>query len=107
MSDEAAVQPGRLIFWPAVITFAVTLLRLVGELQGWSPALFSKQAGGDPLADIFESISRIRKSSDALSMQDLGFQNTMEPDTFGKTLEKCSSTAFDLCDHSLPPGLGA
>ena len=46
MSDEAAVQPGRMVLVPAVITFAVTLLRLVGELQGWSPALFSKQAGG-------------------------------------------------------------
>jgi hypothetical protein len=31
---------------PAVITLAVTLLRLVGELQGWSPLLFSKEAGG-------------------------------------------------------------
>ena len=31
---------------PAVITLAVTLLRLVGELQGWSPALFNRDAGG-------------------------------------------------------------
>lgn len=46
MSDEAALQPGRLVLVPAVITLAVTLLRLVGELQGWSPALFNKQAGG-------------------------------------------------------------
>jgi len=46
MSDEASVRPGRLILVPAVITLAVTLLRLVGELQNWSPALFSKQAGG-------------------------------------------------------------
>jgi hypothetical protein len=32
----------RLILVPAVITLAVTLLRLVGELQGWSTALFNR-----------------------------------------------------------------
>jgi hypothetical protein len=36
----------RLILWPAVATLAITLLRLAGELQGWSPALFSPEAGG-------------------------------------------------------------
>ena len=36
----------RLILVPAVITLAVTLLRLVGELQRWSPTLFSREAGG-------------------------------------------------------------
>ena len=35
-----------LILVPSVITLGVTLLRLVGELQNWSPALFGKQAGG-------------------------------------------------------------
>jgi hypothetical protein len=35
-----------LILMPAVVTLAVTLLRLVGELQGWSPRLFSREAGG-------------------------------------------------------------
>ena len=35
-----------LILWPALITLAVTLLRFVGELQGWSPKLFSREAGG-------------------------------------------------------------
>ena len=35
-----------LIFVPAIITLAVTLLRLVGELQRWSPKLFSREAGG-------------------------------------------------------------
>jgi hypothetical protein len=44
MSQETS--PGKLILVPAVITLAVTLLRLVGELQGWSPALFSRAAGG-------------------------------------------------------------
>jgi hypothetical protein len=36
----------RLILVPAVITLLVTLLRLVGELQQWSPRLFSREAGG-------------------------------------------------------------
>ncbi len=46
MSDEASARTGKLILVPAVITLAVTLLRLVGELQGWSPRLFSREAGG-------------------------------------------------------------
>lgn len=36
----------RLVAWPAAITLAVTLLRLTGELFKWSPALFSREAGG-------------------------------------------------------------
>src|SRR2546428_1932876 len=35
-----------LILIPAVITFAIPLLRLFGELQNWSPRFFSRQAGG-------------------------------------------------------------
>ena len=46
MSDDASTRPGRLILVPATITLAVTLLRLVGELQGWSPRFFSREAGG-------------------------------------------------------------
>jgi hypothetical protein len=46
MSDEASVSPGRLVLVPAVITLGVTLLRLFGELQGWSPRLFSREPGG-------------------------------------------------------------
>lgn len=36
----------QLIFIPTVITLAVTLLRLVGELQKWPTALFNREAGG-------------------------------------------------------------
>jgi len=36
----------RLILVPAIVTLAVTLLRLVGELLRWSPALFNREAGG-------------------------------------------------------------
>ena len=42
----ATLSIRRLIFVPAVITLAVTLLRLIGELQHWSPRLFSREAGG-------------------------------------------------------------
>ena len=36
----------RLIRVPALITLGVTLLRLIGELQNWSPRLFNRGAGG-------------------------------------------------------------
>lgn len=36
----------QLITVPALITLAITLLRLTGELMNWSPALFNKSAGG-------------------------------------------------------------
>ena len=43
---EKAVPVKSLILVPAIVTLAVTLLRLVGELQNWSPGLFNKSAGG-------------------------------------------------------------
>ena len=36
----------RLILVPALITLAVTALRLTGELRHWSPSLFNRNAGG-------------------------------------------------------------
>lgn len=36
----------RMVLVPAVITLAVTLLRLVGELNGWSRTFFNPEAGG-------------------------------------------------------------
>lgn len=36
----------RLIRVPALISLGVTLLRLIGELNNWSPALFNREAGG-------------------------------------------------------------
>lgn len=36
----------RIVLVPALITLAVTLLRLTGELLGWSDRLFSREAGG-------------------------------------------------------------
>jgi hypothetical protein len=46
MPDKNDVSVRDLILVPSLITLGVTLLRLVGELQGWSPRLFNKQAGG-------------------------------------------------------------
>jgi hypothetical protein len=35
-----------LVLWPALLTLGVTLIRLVGELRGWSPSYFSRLPGG-------------------------------------------------------------
>jgi hypothetical protein len=43
---NSKVSVGRLILVPAIITLAITILRLIGELQGWSPFLFNKAPGG-------------------------------------------------------------
>jgi hypothetical protein len=42
----ARVPKGRLVAVPGLIALAVTLLRLIGELRGWSPTLFGRGAGG-------------------------------------------------------------
>jgi len=44
--NDHQIPPRTLIFVPAVVTLAVTLLRLIGELNRWSPALFSREGGG-------------------------------------------------------------
>jgi hypothetical protein len=46
MTQDASPRPGPLVLVPAIITLGVTLLRLVGELQGWSPVFFSRAPGG-------------------------------------------------------------
>jgi hypothetical protein len=46
VSDEHWSRTKQLILVPAVITLAVTLLRLVGELMSWSATLFNKEPGG-------------------------------------------------------------
>jgi hypothetical protein len=46
MAEERSVSITKLITVPALITLAITILRLVGELQNWSPLLFSTKAGG-------------------------------------------------------------
>ena len=46
MPETSKVSIPRLILVPALITLAVTLLRVVGELQQWSPKLFNRDPGG-------------------------------------------------------------
>ena len=45
-SSNGTISVKDMILAPAVITLAVTILRLVGELNGWSPLLFNPEAGG-------------------------------------------------------------
>lgn len=44
MANDVSIK--KLILVPAVITLAVTLFRLTGELMHWSPTLFNPVAGG-------------------------------------------------------------
>jgi len=46
MTETSKVPVLRLILVPAILTLAVTVLRLVGELQRWSPSLFNRDPGG-------------------------------------------------------------
>jgi hypothetical protein len=46
MAETAKVSLPRLVLVPALVTLAVTVLRVVGELQQWSPKLFNRSAGG-------------------------------------------------------------
>jgi len=47
MADRSEDLPLKsLILVPALITLAVTVLRLAGELLRWSPTFFSREAGG-------------------------------------------------------------
>ena len=46
MSANSETNISKLIFVPAVITLAITVLRLIGELQHWSTSLFNPAAGG-------------------------------------------------------------
>lgn len=46
MTDTRAVPIRSLILWPAIVTLAVTLLRLTGELLHWAPSLFNPAPGG-------------------------------------------------------------
>ncbi len=45
MTNES-VNIGRLILMPSLVTLFITVLRLVGELNQWSPVLFRSSAGG-------------------------------------------------------------
>lgn len=44
--DSKAPSILKMVLIPAIITLAVTILRLVGELQGWNPEMFSVDPPG-------------------------------------------------------------
>jgi hypothetical protein len=46
MTTTKSLSTRQMILVPALVTLAVTLLRLTGELMHWSPKLFSPAAGG-------------------------------------------------------------
>jgi hypothetical protein len=46
MPDTSSISKTSLVTIPALITLGITVLRLVGELQHWSPSLFNRAAGG-------------------------------------------------------------
>jgi hypothetical protein len=46
MNASNNISSKNLILIPALITLAITLLRLTGELMNWSSLLFNKEAGG-------------------------------------------------------------
>jgi len=46
LSEKGAISTTALITIPAVITLAITILRLVGELQHWPSPWFNASAGG-------------------------------------------------------------
>jgi hypothetical protein len=46
MADTPRTSTFRMIFVPALITLVVTIVRLIGELQGWDEKYFSRELGG-------------------------------------------------------------
>jgi hypothetical protein len=46
MTANGRARLARLIWIPSILALAVTLLRLIGELQHWSPRWFDNEAGG-------------------------------------------------------------
>ncbi len=45
-NSRSDISIARLILVPSIISLAITLIRLVGELQGWSEVFFNRSAGG-------------------------------------------------------------
>ncbi|HEV2494798.1 MAG TPA: hypothetical protein VG204_17185 [Terriglobia bacterium] len=59
-NSGGSLSIARLVFVPALITLALTLLRLEGELHHWSAAWFSTAPGGPgPLAALMELLAPV------------------------------------------------
>ena len=46
MTENSKPSLSRMVLVPALLTLAVTLVRLAGELMRWSPSLFNRDPGG-------------------------------------------------------------
>ncbi len=53
---NSSISTHKLVLVPAIITLIVTVIRLTGELNGWSPELFGTGAGGAQDPDNPESM---------------------------------------------------
>ena len=85
MSDSTSTSGfsvSRLILVPAIISLAVTVLRLVGELQHWPSPLFKAQAGGGGAIVGIAWLPLIFGPYFALKLTDAG----MEAKGVGKTI---------------------
>jgi hypothetical protein len=73
------VNPWKLVLWPAVVTLAITVLRLTGELLDGPPALFNRSVGGRGalvgivwLIPVFSAFFGYRLASQADRLPSLG-----------------------------------
>lgn len=81
-SVNSGVSTSRLIFYPAVLTLAVTILRLVGELNHWSRSWFTTEMGASivgivwlaPVLGIYFAVKLVRSGNGPESyLRALGF----------------------------------
>jgi hypothetical protein len=72
--SKDASRIGKLILVPAVTTLAVTLLRLIGGLQGWSPILFNRgdKAWSPALVGIIVAFAIVGLATGILAWPSLG-----------------------------------
>ena len=75
--DSKSSSLRNLILWPAIITLAVTIVRLAGELGRWSSTFFDRSAGGGnaivgitwlaPLFGIYFAVRLVRSGHEPAS----------------------------------------
>jgi hypothetical protein len=63
----------KLVLVPGLVTLAVTVLRLVGELNNWSPSLFNRAAGGGGALIGISWIALVFAVYFAVRLQSMGF----------------------------------
>jgi hypothetical protein len=73
------VNAWRLVLWPALVTLAITVLRVVGERLDWNPTLFNREVGGGAalvgiiwLVPVFGAYFGFRLASEAQGTPPMG-----------------------------------